>query len=96
MDRLCRCIFSVSFIFFLGNSLILWIFYPLKWIFGVKFIDEYNATFKSIAHSPSLIVIICVGLISIALAIYDGQFINNGEYVKKEHWVNRNKSTINE
>jgi hypothetical protein len=96
MDRLGRCIFAVSYIFSLGNSLILVISYPLRWIFGLKFIDEYYATFKYIAHSPSLIVIICVGLISIAVAIYDGEFIYHGQYVKKEHWVNRNKSTINE
>lgn len=83
--RLLNCFLSVIFIFFLGNGLISIVLLVLHYTFRLA--DPW-AAYTSALFNPFALLAIVVGRASIALAIYDGQFIGS---VKPSHWSNRER-----
>jgi hypothetical protein len=74
----------VLFVFVLGNSFLAILVILLEWV-GIDFYSEWKEACR--LGWPIAIV----GCTAIALAVYDGQFI---DAVKPSHWTNRKQRNI--
>ena len=73
-------IFRVAFFHFLGISIFCIIIKSGDMLFGTSFIDFLFRTLEGVWILNS------IGILSISLAIWDGQFVR---MVKKSHWSHR-------
>jgi nitrogen fixation-related uncharacterized protein len=88
MKRLLECFLATAFIFMLGNSVVGIPLYVAN-VFGFR-VWNYLGDFQE-SLNGSGILFITIGIATVAWAIYDGQFIDRRDLVKKSHWINRGK-----
>lgn len=83
MKRFLSCLLTTYWCFLLGNCVLLWPVLIGYYIFGWDALDPTQLT----QRPYGLWIVIVVGIFSVALAIWDGQFVEG--YVKETHWINR-------
>lgn len=86
MSRFLHCLWATFYIFILGNGVVAIPLLLGKYLFGMP---AWNYLEDAWSNS-SCIAIVAIGIFSIALAIWDGQFISG--FVKETHWFNRTKN----
>lgn len=84
MKKFLYCLYATFFIFFVGNGVVA---IPLTvgdyiWQWGAM--EEIERQLK---NSYGLLIVMGIGIFSVALAIYDGEFVSG--YVKDKHWIHR-------
>jgi hypothetical protein len=81
--------FKLVFIFFLGAGVLLTPLYIIDFFIGSELIKVLLGKKAIFDNQAGISLLDVAGIISVALAIWDGQFVDD---VKPSHWSRRNTS----